>query len=643
LSKKDITIKFLGTCAERSLPRESPAACAQCVEAVKDSKHAFQSSLLVNNKFMLDAGWNFSKLLGEIGAKYILITHAHSDHVGAIVSEDRKIKAEIHGPKGLRSDITELYGSIGHQITEHELGKSFTLDGVKFKFVPVYHSSKVATYAIKIDDRVMYAPDFLGFIKGFELEGIELFIGDGSCLNRSIKRKNNVGHMSMIKQVQMCFEAKVKYVMFTHVGHLYTKYDESLLTLRKLTKDSKFYLNTEKVYIAKDADKFTLKADSRIIKGVGSYMKSNKPAWKISAAEEIFDVPGFKLPAQIILKVDGIRIQMHIAETVCLFLEDGTLEKRDIFKSSVVEFAEKIPEDTVLDVRGIVKDNKVVEFQVLDILFYKNKDLRDLPLSERMKYLAKIPTTKYLKPLKEGKGLVTCKTKEELFIAMKCSENVMIKTLSGAILRKSVHNKGWIKRLIEKDWCEGEGGKWITVKGKHICISADVKILRDSSKLVRVLHGKDSSTDLRWHKGVPNETAQKMAKDLQYYPIKVRNRVKSIEVFPDVLNSKTTGLHINTVSGGYINISTKSTSVEHTFHHELGHSVWKDFIRDTDFEQSYRRVAKGRTMTAYAKTSIEEDFSEHFAFFKKQPGALKGFSPKRYNLISKLMEDLERK
>jgi len=84
---------------------------------------------------MLDAGWNFSKVLDVIGAKYILLTHAHSDHVGAIISEDRKIKAEIHGPKGIRSDITELYGTVGHQITEHDSGESFTLDNVKFKAI----------------------------------------------------------------------------------------------------------------------------------------------------------------------------------------------------------------------------------------------------------------------------------------------------------------------------------------------------------------------------------------------------------------------------------------------------------------------------------------------------------------------------
>jgi len=315
----------------------------------------------------------------------------------------------------------------------------------------------------------MYAPDFLGFVKGFELEDIELFIGDGSCLNKSIKRKNNVGHMSMAKQIRLCSEARVKHVMFTHVGHLYTSYGESLLTLRKFAKDNKLYLDTEKVYIAKDADRFVLKADSRIIKGVGSFMKSNKPAWKISAIEEIFDVPGFKLPAQVTLKTDGIRIQMHIAGTVRLFLEDGTLEKRDIFKASVVEFAKKVPEDTILDVRGVVKDNKIVEFQVLDILFYKNKDLRDLPLSERMKYLAKISTTKYLKPLKGGQ-LIVCKTKKELFKVMKSSTDIMIRTLSSVLLRKSIHNKGWVKFLIEKDWCESKGGVWRTIRGQKICL-----------------------------------------------------------------------------------------------------------------------------------------------------------------------------
>lgn len=473
--RKALTFRFLGTCALEHFPREDPPACDQCKEEAKEPKHQRHASLLINKRYMLDAGMDWIGKVNDVGPKYVLITHAHPDHVGAIVHGRRKIKAEVHGPKGLRQDIVELYGVVGVDLVEHEPYEPFTLDGIEFEYVAVNHSTRAPTFAIKVDQRLLYNPDFHSFKKSprVELEGIELYIGDGSALEKDISRRNKVGHMSMYNQVEMCFKQNVEHVKFTHVGHIYRDYEDSKATLRTYSRNKGFYKDPNQVYIAKDGDQFTLETSAEVRKAVGTFMKPNKPGWRIFEKEEIFDVPGFELPAQTTLKIDGMRIQIHVGEDVHLYSEDEGFEKGKMFKRACKEIEDKVPKGTVLDAEGVmVRDGQVLhrtsfigyansgeydeekdsnsQFWVFDVMYWKGNDVRDEALSERMKYLAKLPVTDHIKPFKQGKQLFVAESRDELLKHIdrvsdkKGSEGALIKTLESRIV-KDVHNKGWVK------------------------------------------------------------------------------------------------------------------------------------------------------------------------------------------------------
>jgi hypothetical protein len=212
--------------------------------------------------------------------------------------------------------------------------------------------------------------------------------------------------------------------------------------------------------------------DDLIVKGPGSFIKPNKPAWRIFDAKEVFDIPEFSLPSRVDIKIDGMRIQIHYANGVKFLSEDEGLDKTEKFKMAAKE-VEQLPKGTVLDSEGVIVDKGEVlhrttfigyangegydenldskaEFWVFDILFYQGKDLRNLPYSERLTYLDKIKTSEHLRPFQTGKESFTCRTREEILAAvkkvsdMKGSEGAMIKFLNGTYV-EGVHNKTWVK------------------------------------------------------------------------------------------------------------------------------------------------------------------------------------------------------
>lgn len=449
--RTDLVIKYLGTCSERHLPISDPPACIQCQEEENNPKHKNQSSLLINKTYMLDAGTDWIGKIEKIKPKYILLTHAHPDHAGAIIQDIRKISAEVHGPEGIREDIVELYGAVGIPIVEHPVGKGFKLDGLEFNFIPVYHSTRAPTHAIKVDGRLMYAPDFVGFKKANQLVGIELFIGDGSDIEKGIIRKNKTGHLSMLKQLEMCSDAKVKYVRFTHVGHLYTSSFLSKRVLKAHTRD-KTKLTIQENYIAKDGEVSVLKANSELCKTIGMFIEPNKPAWKVKTINEIEDTPGFEYPSLIMSRIKGVPIQVHIdgEETRIFKRESG----EELLKEEIMESINKsIPNGSVLN--GVLSDSTI---WITDMLFWDNEDLREKPLVERGRYIEKIRfekqnvlTAPLISVLRNRSDL------EDLFRCDLLKTDLIIR-MSKSKISKNIHNKGWIKIKVEGEITSEDAG-----------------------------------------------------------------------------------------------------------------------------------------------------------------------------------------
>ena len=481
---KEIRFKFLGTCAEEHFPREG-CECDQCRDPINEArKHA---SLLIDDNVMIDAGSDWRGKIASIGAKDIILTHLHPDHAGAFEGgKGKEYKGcRIHVWKGSlkTKDCVKLRENL--KVIPHGL-EPFKIKGHTYRFVPVKHSVVCPAAAIVIDDRIVYAPDFLAFKTPSILKGKALYIGDGSVLKRDVRRPKDTGHMSMFNQIRMCKKYDVKHVKFTHVGHVFLDHEDLKDTLRIMAKEEDLYPNPNDVYVAKDGDHFLLTENDDIVRVATSqqkaFIKPNKPMWRIFEPEEVDQVRTFSYPAQVSKKVDGLRIQAEVTEDgeEHLRSEDEGYEKRHMLRKIAKELKEKVPKGTILDCEAVMiehdqplhrtaiigyvnskkydeeKDNNSYLW-VFDVLKYEGKDLTGLPLKERLEYLEKIPTTEHIKPFKTSTKLsehadaYIVKRRKNLLAAiekvrrMKGSEGAMIKTLESRYLKHDTQNNGWIK------------------------------------------------------------------------------------------------------------------------------------------------------------------------------------------------------
>lgn len=73
------------------------------------------------------------------------------------------------------------------------------------------------------DDKVLvYNPDLVDIIaKEHVLSGVDLYIGDGSAINKNLIRSEGsmfFGHATILSQIEWCKDYGIKEIIFTHIG-----------------------------------------------------------------------------------------------------------------------------------------------------------------------------------------------------------------------------------------------------------------------------------------------------------------------------------------------------------------------------------------------------------------------------------------
>jgi len=199
-----------------------------------NARHRRHSALLVSYyhaHVMVDCGADWKGEVDEVGPDAIILTHAHPDHAFGL---ENGVDCPVYA-------TAETWSSIGgYPIRERievkprqpvEMG-----DGLMFEAFPVMHSLRAPAVGYRITagtETVFYAPDVVDVEEREQaLASVELFIGDGATLTRSMVRRHNdklFGHTTVRAQLGWCQKAGIPCALFTHCGSEIVSGDERTL------------------------------------------------------------------------------------------------------------------------------------------------------------------------------------------------------------------------------------------------------------------------------------------------------------------------------------------------------------------------------------------------------------------------------
>lgn len=190
--------------------------------AIRSRRHRRHSSLLIQHndaRIMIDCGADWLGRLASVAPTAIVLTHAHPDHAWGLA---KGAPCPVYASK---KTLNLLHGFPIHDRREMPLQKSVVIDGVRFRAYPVQHSVRAPAVGYRVSAkgvRLFYVPDVAGLSDAPNaLRGINVYIGDGATMMRSMVRKKDgtlIGHAPMTVQLSWCKKAGIRRAIFTHCG-----------------------------------------------------------------------------------------------------------------------------------------------------------------------------------------------------------------------------------------------------------------------------------------------------------------------------------------------------------------------------------------------------------------------------------------
>lgn len=182
---------------------------------------------------MIDCGADWLDRLKRVAPTAIVITHAHPDHAFGLA----------HGAPCPVYATEETWSLLERYPVAHRRAlrpwEPFRIGGILFEAFPVDHSLRAPAvgYRVKAEHAAFfYVPDLVSIRERERaLRGVELYIGDGATVTRSMVRRRDhalIGHAPIAAQLGWCKEEGVSHAIFTHCGSEIVRSDARAINSR---------------------------------------------------------------------------------------------------------------------------------------------------------------------------------------------------------------------------------------------------------------------------------------------------------------------------------------------------------------------------------------------------------------------------
>ena len=188
-------------------------------------RHRMHTSLLVayrGRRVMIDAGTDWTGRVEAVAPHALVLTHAHPDHAEGVRFG---APCPVHASE---ESWSILAGYPEPPSDRHRIDPRTPVEvvaGVIFEAFPVQHSTRAPAVGYRITAgrrSLFYAPDVAHLPAPSEaLRGIDLYVGDGATLERSMVRRQGeelVGHAPVRTQLGWCAREGVTRALITHCG-----------------------------------------------------------------------------------------------------------------------------------------------------------------------------------------------------------------------------------------------------------------------------------------------------------------------------------------------------------------------------------------------------------------------------------------
>lgn len=201
-------------------------------------RHHMHTSLMVSyrrRRVMIDAGEDWLGRLSSVSPHAIVVTHAHPDHAWGLRDGS---PSPVYAPAAVW-DVIESYPiaeDLRHVVTPRS---AFRLEGMTFEAFTVEHSTRAPAVGYRVTAgraALFYVPDVVYIHERDDaLRGIDLYVGDGATMARSMVRKRGdalIGHAPVRTQLTWCEKEGVPEAIITHCGSQIVTGDERTLAAR---------------------------------------------------------------------------------------------------------------------------------------------------------------------------------------------------------------------------------------------------------------------------------------------------------------------------------------------------------------------------------------------------------------------------